>query len=91
MLFGSPRARESLEEIKIPDIQTLLGREVTTLFGLMLRTPQYGESTLDRPRLHYLAGRAMFTGTSVKDEELKGGQVSLDFLWSPEFQGMKGE
>lgn len=86
---GSPRVRDALAEIGIAAIADLLAREVSTLPTLEERSRTYGISTLDRPRLHYLAGRAMFSGTRVTDEMLRG-TTDLDFLFSDEFQRLKG-
>jgi hypothetical protein len=77
--------RSSLDEIGVSSIEDILEREVQTLPNLLFQGRKYGVNTVDRPRLHYLAGRAMFDGTRIT-EDMLDGVVDLDLRWSERVQ-----
>lgn len=55
----------SLTEAGIPSLEALLARELVPGTGL-----QGSMETLDRPRLHYLAGKSFFMGDRVRFQQL---------------------
>ena len=66
-LAGNPAVRAALAEIGIHSIDELRQRERMGLLLVADQLKQVGTETLDRPRLHYLAGRARFIGTGLED------------------------
>jgi hypothetical protein len=78
VLAANPRAAGSMAELGIRTLPELLRRERPLLAEVAGRLSGYGVETLDRPRLHYLAGRTFFTGEELGNESFspfRGGTV----------------
>ncbi len=81
VLAAHPDVAESLAGLGIASISDVLAREVGTLPIVMRQARRYGVNTADHPRLHYMAGRALFDGATVSKEHLRHGETRLDFLF----------
>src|SRR6185437_16064926 len=66
-LRENPGVRASLAEIGIHSFAQLRERERMGLLVVAEQLKNAGVETLDRPRVHYRAGRARFTGTGLED------------------------
>jgi spermidine synthase len=64
---GNRAVRESLAEIGVTSFEELRQRERMGLWLVAGQLTQFGIETLDRPRVHYRAGRARFIGASLAD------------------------
>lgn len=62
--------RESLRRLGIVKVNDLLRRERPLLAALAGQMERFGVETLDRPRLHELAGRTFFTGEELGNEPI---------------------
>jgi len=89
-LVANPRVAASLAEIGILSTADLLAREVSTLPLVLRQAGRHGINTMDHPRLHYMAGRAMFAGTRVTEQMLRHGTTNLDFLFDERFRSEHG-
>ena len=65
-LAGNPAVQASLAEIGIHSFKELRRRERMGLLLVADQLKNAGIETLDRPRIHYLAGRARFIGTGLE-------------------------
>ena len=61
-LAANPRVSESLSEIRVSGFLDLLTREHPEVIDRALELEAVGVETLDRPRVHFLAGLAFFRG-----------------------------
>ncbi len=61
-------------------MREILEREVQTLPIVMQQARGFGVHTVDHPRLLYLAGKAMFSGSEVSDEALRHGTTRIEPL-----------
>ena len=66
-LAGNHAVRESLAEIGINSFEDLRKRERMGLLLVAGPLARIGVETLDRPRVHYRAGRARFIGANLAD------------------------
>ncbi len=66
-LAGNRAVSESLAEIGITSFEDLRKRERMGLLLVAGQLAEVGVETLDRPRVHYRAGRARFIGASLAD------------------------
>ena len=80
-LARHPRVAASLAEIGVFSVKDLLGREVQSLPLVMQQARRYGVHTADHPRLLYLAGKAMFSGSEVTEETLRRGATDIESLF----------
>jgi spermidine synthase len=69
-LAGNPAVQASLADIGIHSFAELRQRERMGLWVVADQLRQFGLETLDRPRVHYLAGRARFIGSGLEDMAL---------------------
>jgi spermidine synthase len=76
-LAARPAVAAALAEIGITRVGDLLEREVQTLPILLQHARRFGVHTADHPRLLYLAGTAVFSGSEVTDEMLRGHVIDL--------------
>lgn len=66
-LSGNRAVSESLAEIGVSSMEELRKRERMGLLMVAGQLADVGVETLDRPRVHYRAGRARFIGASLAD------------------------
>jgi spermidine synthase len=80
VLQRQPRVAASLAGIGVGSVREILQREVQTLPVVMQQARGFGVHTADHPRLLYLAGKAMFSGSEVPDEALRHGTTRIEPL-----------
>ncbi len=79
----------SLAEVRITSIEALLLREVWPPAYIADHFSDFGIQTMDNPRLHYMAGRALFMGKRIPPELLLNSETLayqheyLMNLWQP--------
>ena len=56
----------SLEDIEVKTLEDLLAYETGESLEAAASYIDLGHETLDRPRIHYMAGRAFFAGDSLE-------------------------
>jgi spermidine synthase len=76
-LADRPRVAAALATIGVSSVRDILEREVQTLPIVLEQARRYGVHSADQPRLLYLAGAAMFSGSEVTDEMLRYGRTDL--------------
>lgn len=84
-MTDSPLAMKSIEDLKISRIEDILIREIWPKPYIKDMFSNYPLQTLDNPRLHYIAGKAFFYGTTLQSSFLVNhGSVrySGDYLLS---------
>ncbi|MEW6368379.1 MAG: hypothetical protein AB1714_27435 [Acidobacteriota bacterium] len=95
VIESNPKVKESLSEIDMPSIDAILLREIFPSGYLVSGFAHLGTEVMDYPRLHYIAGRRMFMGSSVPLSFLFGSDsaaYSSQFLMAQKYTGWaKGE
>jgi spermidine synthase len=69
VLAGNASLRESLAAVDVFGVDDLVDREFPEALEQALPYRGLGPETLDRPRIHYLSGRAFFSGESLGERE----------------------